>query len=67
MTKNIAIIGAGYTGLSAATQLSLNGFDVAVFETASKAGGLAKGYKSMITIGQLSFFIIIGFIMKKQF
>ena len=43
MTKNIANIGAGYTGLSAATQLSLNGFDVAVFETASKAGGLAKG------------------------
>lgn len=43
MAKTIAIIGAGYTGLSAATELKLNGFDVEVFESTGKAGGLAKG------------------------
>ena len=42
---NIAIIGAGYTGLSAAYDLSKAGHDVTVFEAAGHAGGLASGFK----------------------
>lgn len=41
----IAIIGAGFTGLSAALELSKNGHDVSVFEKNSEPGGLAIGYK----------------------
>jgi protoporphyrinogen oxidase len=41
----IAIIGAGFTGLSAAYQLSKKGNDVTVFEKDSHPGGLAIGYQ----------------------
>ncbi len=41
----IAIIGAGFTGLSAAFELVKNGHEVAVFEKGAKPGGLAIGYK----------------------
>src|SRR3989344_4878987 len=41
----IAIIGAGFTGLSAAYQLQKNGHEVSVFEKQSLPGGLAIGYK----------------------
>ena len=41
----IAIIGAGYAGLSAAYDLSKNGHDVTVFEAAGHVGGLAAGFK----------------------
>jgi protoporphyrinogen oxidase len=41
----IAIIGAGYTGLSAAYQLTKAGHSVTVFEKDSQPGGLAIGYK----------------------
>lgn len=41
----IAIIGAGFTGLSAAYELSKKGHDVSVFEKDSQPGGLAIGYK----------------------
>lgn len=41
----IAIIGAGFTGLSAAYYLSKNGHEVEVFEKDNKPGGLAIGYK----------------------
>ncbi len=41
----IAIIGAGFTGLSAAYQLSKNGHEVFVFEKDPLPGGLAIGYK----------------------
>jgi len=41
----IAIIGAGFTGLSAAYQLVKNGHTVTVFEKDAHPGGLAIGYK----------------------
>ncbi|MCL4418930.1 NAD(P)/FAD-dependent oxidoreductase [Patescibacteria group bacterium] len=41
----IGIIGAGFTGLSAAYELAKNGHEVSVFEKDSKPGGLAIGYK----------------------
>ena len=41
----IAIIGAGFTGLAAAFELSKKGHEVIVFEENSLPGGLAIGYK----------------------
>lgn len=41
----IAVVGAGFTGLSAAFYLSKLGHDVTVFEKDSLPGGLAIGYK----------------------
>lgn len=41
----IAIIGAGFTGLACAYQLSKQGFDIIVFEKESLPGGLAFGFK----------------------
>lgn len=41
----IGIIGAGFTGLSAAYYLTRAGHDVEIFELDSKPGGLAIGYK----------------------
>ncbi len=41
----IAIIGAGFTGLSAACQLAKSGHEVTVFEKENQPGGLAIGYK----------------------
>jgi protoporphyrinogen oxidase len=41
----IAIIGAGFTGLSAAYQLSRDGHDITVFEKDAQPGGLAIGFK----------------------
>lgn len=41
----IAIIGAGFTGLSAALELSKKGHSVYVFEKDENPGGLAIGYK----------------------
>lgn len=40
--KNIAVVGAGITGLTAAHSLKKNGFDVAVFEKNSEPGGAIK-------------------------
>jgi protoporphyrinogen oxidase len=42
---DIAIIGAGYTGLSAAYDLSNAGYSVTIFEAADHVGGLATGFK----------------------
>ena len=42
---NIAVIGAGYGGLSAAYDLARAGHDVVVYEAADQAGGLAVGFK----------------------
>ena len=42
----IAIIGAGFTGLSAAWELQKAGHLVTVFEASNHAGGLASGFKS---------------------
>lgn len=41
----IAIIGAGFTGLSAAYQLLKQGHKVTIFEKDSQPGGLAVGYQ----------------------
>lgn len=41
----IAIIGAGFTGLSAAYRLTSLGHKVTIFEKADKPGGLAVGFK----------------------
>lgn len=42
---NIAIIGAGFTGLSAAYELTKQGHTVTVFERDAQPGGLAIGYQ----------------------
>src|SRR6266571_113076 len=42
---NIAILGAGFTGLSAAYQLAKQGHKVTIFEKDPQPGGLAVGYK----------------------
>jgi len=43
---NIAIIGAGYTGLSAGYYLTKKGHRVTIFEKDAYAGGLAQGMKN---------------------
>lgn len=43
---NIAIIGAGFTGLSAAREFQKNNHNVTVFEKESIPGGLAIGFKA---------------------
>jgi protoporphyrinogen oxidase len=42
---NIAIIGGGFTGLTAAYELSKKGHEVTIFERDSQLGGLAVGWK----------------------
>ncbi|HMS22318.1 MAG TPA: FAD-dependent oxidoreductase [Candidatus Levybacteria bacterium] len=42
---NIAIVGSGFTGLSAAYYLTKKGHTVTIFELDTKPGGLAIGYK----------------------
>ena len=42
---NIAIIGAGYAGMSAAYDLIRAGHKVIIFEASDQAGGLASGFK----------------------
>ena len=41
----IAILGAGFTGLTAALRLSQKGHEVTVFEKEDVPGGLASGFK----------------------
>jgi len=41
----IAIIGAGYAGLSAAYDLSRSGYSAKIFEASPQPGGLASGFK----------------------
>ena len=43
--KKIAIIGAGYAGMSAAWGLARAGHDVTIFEASPQPGGLAAGFK----------------------
>ena len=42
---NIAVIGAGVAGLTAAYELTKHGHRVVVFEAGDKTGGLASGFK----------------------
>jgi len=42
---NIAVIGAGYAGMSAAYDLIRAGHKVTIFESANQPGGLASGFK----------------------
>ena len=41
----IAVIGAGFGGMSAAWDLIREGHDVTIFEAADHTGGLASGFK----------------------
>jgi protoporphyrinogen oxidase len=43
--KDIAIIGAGFTGLSAALELAEKKYKVTIFEKENQPGGLAGGFK----------------------
>jgi len=43
--KNIAIIGAGFGGLSAAYDLIRQGHQVTIYEASENVGGLAAGFK----------------------
>jgi len=43
--KKVAIIGAGFTGLAAAWDLTKQGYAVEVFEASKLPGGLAAGFK----------------------
>ncbi len=43
----VAIIGAGFTGLSAAYYLTKQGHNVEIYELDSRPGGLAVGYKEL--------------------
>lgn len=45
MSKNIAILGAGFGGLAAAYDLARRGHQVTVYEAAAQPGGLAGGFK----------------------
>jgi len=45
MKKRIAIVGAGYTGLTIGYRLSQAGFDVTIYEKENYAGGLASGFQ----------------------
>lgn len=45
MSRKIAVIGAGFGGLSAAYDLALAGHEVTVLEASAKVGGLAAGFK----------------------
>ena len=43
--KSIAIVGAGFTGLTAAYELIKNGVNVTIYESSNGIGGLAGGFK----------------------
>jgi protoporphyrinogen oxidase len=45
MTKNIVIIGAGYTGLAAAHDLNKLGYKVEILESSESVGGLAGAFE----------------------
>lgn len=45
--KKVAIVGAGFTGLTAAYHLSQKGAEVTIFEAGPREGGLASGFQLM--------------------
>ena len=44
--KNVAVIGAGFAGISAATTLASKGFNVTVYEKNDSPGGRARKFES---------------------
>ncbi len=46
MNKKAVVIGAGFSGISAATHLAANGFDVHVLEKNETLGGRARSFKT---------------------
>ena len=44
MTKRLAIVGAGITGLTAASELAAAGHDVTVFESSDRRGGAIRSF-----------------------
>ncbi len=42
MSKKVAIIGAGYTGMIASKKLLEEGYEVTIYEKSSKPGGIAQ-------------------------
>lgn len=47
MTERVAIIGGGFTGLTAGYRLAEAGVDVTIFEAGDDLGGLASGFELM--------------------
>ncbi|MEZ5228393.1 MAG: FAD-dependent oxidoreductase [Acidimicrobiales bacterium] len=45
MSEKVAIIGGGFTGLTAAYRLAEAGVDVTIFEAGNELGGLASGFE----------------------
>ena len=45
VAKNIAVIGAGYTGLVAGVRLAEAGHKITILERGDQIGGLASGFK----------------------
>ncbi len=45
MTKKVAVIGSGIAGLSAASHLAKNGYDVSIFEKNDQIGGRARQFE----------------------
>ena len=43
-SKKIAVVGGGFTGLTAAYELSRKGYEVSIFERGPELGGLASGF-----------------------
>ncbi len=56
MTKKIAVIGGGFTGLACATKLREQGAHVHLFERNDRLGGLASGFKETGWNTSLEFF-----------
>ncbi|MEZ5173554.1 MAG: phytoene desaturase family protein [Bacteroidia bacterium] len=47
MAKSVLVLGAGFSGLSVATTLASQGYDVTVLEKHSEAGGRARAFEQM--------------------
>ncbi len=55
MKKKVIVIGAGFSGLSAATHLAAKGFDVTILEKNTVAGGRARLFETETTEGVFKF------------
>ena len=55
LKKKVIVIGAGFSGLSAATHLSAKGFEVTILEKNTIPGGRARLFQASITEGVFNF------------